>query len=70
MLVLPLVVNTPGPPATVPPDQFRPLVLMSSLPVKVPLVNVSGLTKLTLGARVLKPSVAPLKVVVPVPAML
>ena len=43
---------------------------MPSLPVKVPLVMVSGLVKLTLGARVLKPSVAPLKVVVPVPAML
>ena len=65
-----MVVNAPGPPAMLPPDQFRLLVVMPSLPVSVPPLTVSALVKLTVDAVVSKLSVPPFRLVVPLPAML
>ena len=55
-LVLPLVVNTPGPPAMLPPDQVvNPVTSIAPLPPNVPLEIASVLPR----------AVAPLKLAVP-----
>src|SRR6266850_7113786 len=67
---VPLVVSTPGPPAIVPADQLRTLVVMPSVPLSTPPETIKGLVKLTVGPAVLKSAVPLLISVLPVPAML